>query len=128
MFMIKFGKVALFCSREEDPNFYGERQPYGGGFYWERTETELMFKDFWVIRAVPETIRLQIYGDTAEGTIAGIYLEAETPDLLRTARLNSLYRDVTLTFSDYTIVEYSPDIEDYDDEEITINEEILIGN
>ena len=115
--MITEGKVALFCSRELNADGYRPR--YGAGLHWRRTDDTVDVSMFYLDALVPIPIRVHLFGDTTDETIACLVLESESPEALQVAKQGKLHR-VPLTFAYPSVLEYEPNIESYDDSVITL--------
>ena len=113
--MLTEGKIALICSREINTEVYGNRDRYGGGFHWTRTDTHIRVHNFWkYVSAVPDAVRLHLFGTTPENTIGCIVIESTAPETLKTASVEVLHR-IPLDFGYDDVVEYDNNIDVFED-------------
>ena len=118
--MITEGKVALFQSREINPEAVGKRDRYGAGLLWSRTDNTITVYNFWLYATpIPKEIRIHLYGTTPENTIGCVVMECELPDAILNLRKETLFRkSVDMKYN--SVIEYSRNVEIADDEVIEV--------
>lgn len=121
--MITHGTIALFCDMEYNPEVFGNRVRYGGGFIWERADAHIRIKAFWkTADTLPDRFRLHLFGTTPEKTIGCIVIEdVSSCEVLQGAPVRELQR-TPIDINYETVLEYSVDVEKVDDDVIDIEQ------
>ena len=123
--MITKGKIALFCGKEINKAALGNRDHYGAGILWTRTDTHIRINMFWRYAniTIPEDSRLHLFGTTPENTIGCIVIASiETPKPLLNAPPHALIRNTPLDISYDSVLEYALNVEEYDDDVIDFSD------
>ena len=116
--MITEGTIALFCGKEINREALGNRDRYGGGIRWRRTETHIRINMFFRYAdiGIPKDSRLHLFGTTPENTIGCIVIESiQTPKPLLNTPPHVLIRNNPLDIPYNSVLEYALNVEDYDD-------------
>ena len=123
--MITEGKIALFCGKEINKAALGNRDHYGGGFLWTRTDTHIQINMFFRYAdiGIPSDSRLHLFGTTPEQTIGCIVLESiSTPDALLNAPPNALIRNQPIDIPYKSVLDYTLNVEFINDDVIDLDD------
>ena len=117
--MITEGKIVLFCGKDINRKAFGDRDRYGGGIHWKRTESHIRIHLFWRYAdiGIPADSRLHLFGTTPENTIGCIVIESiQTPQALLDAPPNALIRTpIDILIPLMIELEYAANAESFDD-------------
>ena len=108
--MITEGTIALFCGKDINRKAFGDRDRYGGGIHWRRTESHIRIHLFWRYAdiGIPADSRLHLFGTTPENTIGCIVIASiQTPKPLLNAPPHALIRNNSLDIPYASVLEYS---------------------
>ena len=123
--MITEGKIALFCGKEINKAALGNRDHYGGGFLWTRTDTHIQINMFFRYAdiGVPEDSRLHLFGTTPDNTIGCIVIESiQTPQALLDAPPNALIRNQPIDIPYKSVLDYTLNAEFINDDVIDFSD------
>ena len=123
--MITEGTIALFCGIDINKAAFGNRDRYGGGFHWTRTESHIRIHTFFRYAniGVPADSRLHLFGTTPDNTIGCIVIESiHTPQPLLDAPPNALIRNNPLDIHYASVLEYAVNAESIDDAAIDLSD------